>query len=126
MGKCPLGKRRLGKCRLGKCLLGKCRWENVGWENVPLGNCRLGKYRGTGMSTIILKWSHSPDLIIFRYSCFKIGQSEPHVAYKSLAYKKKRVVDDGKLLCAHKNFLSTYTSETHLARYPEDSESATR
>ena len=42
-----------------------------------------------GMSTIILKWSHSPDLIIFRYSCFKIGQSEPRVAYKSVAYKKK-------------------------------------
>ena len=40
-----------------------------------------------GMSTIISKWSHSPDLIIFRYSCFKIGQSEPRVAYKSVANK---------------------------------------
>ena len=28
-----------------------------------------------GMSTIILKWSHSPYVIIFRYSSFKIGQS---------------------------------------------------
>ena len=26
-----------------------------------------------GISTIIFKWSHSLDLIIFRYSCFKIG-----------------------------------------------------
>ena len=42
-----------------------------------------------GMSTIILKWSHSPGLIVFRYSCFKIGQSEPRVAYKSVANKKK-------------------------------------
>ena len=42
-----------------------------------------------GMSTIFLKWSHSSDLIIFRYSCFKIGQSEPRVAYKSIAYKEK-------------------------------------
>ena len=40
------------------------------------------------MSAIILKWSHCPDLIIFQYSCFKIGQSEPRVAYKSVAYKK--------------------------------------
>ena len=43
------------------------------------------------MSTIILKWSHCPDLIIFRYSCFKIAQSEPRVAYKSVANKKKSV-----------------------------------
>ena len=43
-----------------------------------------------GMCTIILKCSHCPDLIIFRYSCFKIGQSEPRVAYKSVANKKKR------------------------------------
>ena len=41
-----------------------------------------------GMSTIILKWSHSPDHIIFRYSCFKKDQSEPRVAYKSVAYEK--------------------------------------
>ena len=47
-----------------------------------------------GMSTIILKWSHSPDIILFRYSCFKIGQSEPRVAYKSVANKKKRVSDE--------------------------------
>ena len=48
------------------------------------------------MSTIILKWSHSPDLIIFRYSCFKLGQSEPRVAYKSVAYKRKSVYLDPK------------------------------
>ena len=41
------------------------------------------------MCTIILKWSHSPDLIIFRYSCFKIGHSQPRDAYKSVAYKKR-------------------------------------
>ena len=44
-----------------------------------------------GMSTIILKWSYSPDLIIFRYSYIKIGHSEPRVAYKSVAYKRKSV-----------------------------------
>ena len=44
-----------------------------------------------GMCTIILKWSHCPDLIIFRYSCFKIGISEPRVAYKSVAYERKSV-----------------------------------
>ena len=43
------------------------------------------------MSTIILKWSHCPDLIVFRYLCFKIGKSEPRVAYKSVAYKRKSV-----------------------------------
>ena len=48
-----------------------------------------------GMSAIILKWSHSPDLIIFRYSCFKIGQSQPPVAYKSVAYKRKCVYSSG-------------------------------
>ena len=41
-----------------------------------------------GMNTIILKLSHSPDLIIFRFSCFKIGQSQPRVAYKSVADKR--------------------------------------
>ena len=41
-----------------------------------------------GMSTIILKWSQRSDLIVFRYSCFDIGQSEPRVAYKSVAYEK--------------------------------------
>ena len=40
-----------------------------------------------GISTIIFKLSHSLDLIIFRYSI-----SEPRVAYKSVAYKKKRVI----------------------------------
>ena len=33
-------------------------------------------------STITLKQSHSPDLIVFRFSCFKIGKSQPRVAYK--------------------------------------------
>ena len=33
-----------------------------------------------GMSAIILKCSHSPNLIIIRYSCFKIGQYQPCIA----------------------------------------------
>ena len=44
------------------------------------------------ISTIILKWSHSPDFNIFRCSCFKIGLSQPCVAYKRVAYKKKKRV----------------------------------
>ena len=45
-----------------------------------------------GMSAIILTWSHSPDRIIFRFSYFKIGKSQPGVAYKSVAYKRKSVL----------------------------------
>ena len=46
-----------------------------------------------GMSTTILKWSHGPDLNIFWFSCFKIGQCQPRVAYKSVAYKRKSVYE---------------------------------
>ena len=44
-----------------------------------------------GMSAIIMKWSHSLDLLIFQYSCFKIDQSQPRVAYKRVACKRKIV-----------------------------------
>ena len=41
-----------------------------------------------GMSTIFWQRSHDPVVNIFRDSCFKIGQFQPSVAYKSVAYKK--------------------------------------
>ena len=44
-----------------------------------------------GTSTIFWQRSHGPVVNIFRDSCFKIGQFQPSVAYKSVAYKKKRV-----------------------------------
>ena len=67
-----------------------------------------------GMCTIILKWSHSPDLIIFRYSCFKTGQSEPRVAYKSVAYKKKRVVvNSERAVSRHEYLMSLKETSLH-------------
>ena len=57
-----------------------------------------------GMSSIILKWSHSPDLNIFRFSCFKIGQSEPRVAYESVAYKKACIYKNQ----SHKNHIAEF------------------
>ena len=62
-----------------KCCLAKVQFsEKVPY---PLPDKKVFKMI-FGMSTIILKCCISPDLIIFRYSCFKIGQSEPRVAYK--------------------------------------------
>ena len=38
-----------------------------------------------------MKWFHCQNLDIFRYLCFKIGESQPCVAYKKVAYKRKSV-----------------------------------
>ena len=43
------------------------------------------------MSTIIWKWYHTPHLINFRYSRLRGGHSQPRVAYKRVAYKRKSV-----------------------------------
>ena len=45
-----------------------------------------------GMSTIILNWSHSPNLIIIRYLCFKIGQYQPCIACEVLLIKEKACI----------------------------------
>ena len=42
-------------------------------------------------STIILQRNHSPVPNFFRYSSFKIGQSQPCVPYKSVAWERKSV-----------------------------------
>ena len=43
------------------------------------------------LSTFFLHKSHSSVLNISRDFCSKIGKFQPSVAYKSVAYKKKRV-----------------------------------
>ena len=46
-----------------------------------------------GLSTIISHKSHSSVLNICQNSCFKIGQFQQCVAYKSVAHKKKTYID---------------------------------
>ena len=46
-----------------------------------------------GLNAIFLHKSRGSVVNIFRDSYFKLGHFQPSVAYKSVAYKKKRVDD---------------------------------